>query len=118
MSWLYHDSTLGEAGVLEQIASLQRQLDLANESIDDKLEKLENAGLGPLTLAEQLARARARIAELENELANLVGKDGLLDKSRIKLCRIRCPGCEMRFDANKQVGLGAGDVSELHTSHR
>ena len=70
-SWLYNESSLGAGGVAERIAYLEAALDDANASIDAKLQKLDEAGVAHLTLAERLQRAHERIAELEAELERL-----------------------------------------------
>ena len=44
---------------------MQNELDVANESIDDKLDKLGEAGLGAVELTKALEEARRRIAKLE-----------------------------------------------------
>lgn len=54
---------------------MQKQLDIANESIDDKLDKLEEAGLGVTGLTRALDEARSKIANLEVQLAQL-SRDG------------------------------------------
>ncbi len=59
--------------LLAEISSLQKQLDIANESIDDKLDKLEEAGLGVTDLTKALDEARSRIANLEVQLMHLTG---------------------------------------------
>lgn len=72
MSWLV-DAT-GEASALRimtEIERLQQELDIANESIDDKLDKLEEAGLDVAGLTKALDGARQRIASLEKEVGQL-----------------------------------------------
>ncbi|GAC72376.1 hypothetical protein PANT_7c00071 [Moesziomyces antarcticus T-34] len=72
-SWLYNESTLGAANVVERIAYLEGALDEANASIDAKLQQLDSAGVAHLTLAQRLQQAQERIAELEAELERLRG---------------------------------------------
>ncbi|KAL5492538.1 hypothetical protein ACEPAI_3985 [Sanghuangporus weigelae] len=84
-SWLM--SMTGEistAQLVEEIDRLQRELDMANESIDDKLDKLEEAGLGVVGLTKALEDARRRIVDLENELQD---RDLRLPE------RFSCPRC-------------------------
>ena len=50
---------------MEELHRLQKELDIANESIDDKLDKLGEAGLGVVELTKALEEARRRIAKLE-----------------------------------------------------
>jgi chromosome segregation ATPase len=53
------------------ISRLQRNFDRANESIYDKLDKQEEAGLGVVALTKKLEEARARITALEQEISKL-----------------------------------------------
>ena len=70
-SWLYNESSLGAANVVDRIAYLESALDEANASIDAKLQQLDDAGVAHLTLAERLQQAHERIAELEAEIERL-----------------------------------------------
>ncbi|CBQ70983.1 related to Cingulin [Sporisorium reilianum SRZ2] len=70
-SWLYNESSLGAANVVDRIAYLEGALDEANASIDAKLQQLDEAGVAHLTLAERLQQAHQRIAELEAEIERL-----------------------------------------------
>lgn len=47
---------------------LQQELDIANTQLDRNFGRLEDAGLGALNLAEKLAIAKDRIAQLEEQL--------------------------------------------------
>ncbi|KAK4702179.1 hypothetical protein P7C70_g4047, partial [Phenoliferia sp. Uapishka_3] len=87
------------------IERLQSQLSDANEDIDNKLNKLEAAGSGTISLARQLARARERIAQLEAELDRLLGDHGTLHRVRTRLSAVNCPDCHTTFDANKDIQL-------------
>ncbi|ORX39013.1 hypothetical protein BD324DRAFT_618212 [Kockovaella imperatae] len=69
MSWL--QTTIGDANesvLLAQMEYLQKELDVANGHLDANFSRLEAAGLNGLNLAERLASAQDRIAELEAEL--------------------------------------------------
>ena len=57
--------------LVAEIHRLQDELDKANESIDEKIDRLEEAGLGVVGLTTELARARAKIVELEERVAKL-----------------------------------------------
>ena len=59
---------ISTAHLVEEIGRLQKELDLANESIDDKLDKLEEAGLGVVGLTKALEEARRRIMSLESQI--------------------------------------------------
>lgn len=95
---------LAQIHELEQIVEqLQAQLAEANDQIDDKLDRLEASGSGTISLARQLADARARIALLEGELERLTGQHGSLERVRTRLSKLACPECETTFDAAKLV---------------
>ena len=55
--------------LIEEIGRLQKELNEANESIDDKIDKLEEAGLGVVGLSEALAESRRQVSELKARLA-------------------------------------------------
>ena len=78
--------------LMAEVHKLQRQLDLANESIDDKLDKLEEAGLGVVGLTRTLEEARARINALEDEIKFLRSSEEKMRKSlNVKPCS-NCKG--------------------------
>ncbi|TNY22695.1 hypothetical protein DMC30DRAFT_124475 [Rhodotorula diobovata] len=97
---------LSQIHELEQIVEhLQGQLSDANTQIDTKLDKLEAAGSGTISLARQLSNAQSRIAQLEGDLERLLGEGGSLERVRARLARVHCPECQASFDANKAVQL-------------
>ncbi|KAH9951077.1 hypothetical protein B0H21DRAFT_855438 [Amylocystis lapponica] len=96
LSWLQntvHDPTVSP--LVAEIARLQRELDRANESIDEKLDKLEDAGVGAVDLAQQVDDARARIVALEDELARLSRKE---DRRIRRLQKAKCWKCHAKVD--------------------
>ncbi|KAK4049108.1 hypothetical protein OIO90_005578 [Microbotryomycetes sp. JL221] len=95
---------------------LLEQLSSANDNVDDKLNKLERAGSGTLSLVRQLTDARAKIESLETELDRLLGRQGLLRRARARLTHLSCPGCSTTFDANKMVQLRVGDDGASNSS--
>lgn len=96
MSWLNNttaDPTVSP--LVAEISRLQRELDLANESIDDKLDKLEDAGLGVVGLTQKLEDARAKIVALEDEISRLTRRE---DRRLRRLERVRCQKCHVKVD--------------------
>jgi len=87
----------------QQVEQLHGHLAKANQNVDNKLQKLEAAGLSTINLAEQLAQARARIAELELQLEGLLGKGGVILRVQKRLATLQCPDCQSVFDANDVV---------------
>lgn len=96
MSWL--NSTANDPSVshfMAEINRLQRELDRANESIDDKIDKLEDAGMGVIGLTQKLEDARAKVVVLEVEIV----RHKKAEERRIRrLERLRCQKCKMRVD--------------------
>jgi predicted nucleic acid-binding Zn-ribbon protein len=78
-----------------EISRLQRELDRANESIDDKLDKLQDAGLGVVGLTKKLEDARATMTALEDEISRLSRKE---DRLVHRMERIRCHKCHIKVD--------------------
>ena len=81
--------------LISEIHRLQRELDRANDSIDDKLDKLEDAGMGVVGLTKKLEDARAKIVALEDEITRLSRKE---DRRTRRLTRIRCQKCHVKVD--------------------
>jgi phage shock protein A len=74
---------------------LQRALDEANKSVDDKLDKLEEAGIDVVGLTKKLEDARAKIVLLEDEVARLARRE---DRHMRRLEKMRCPKCLTRVN--------------------
>ncbi|KAI0954730.1 hypothetical protein AcW1_006527 [Taiwanofungus camphoratus] len=111
LSWLQnsvHDPTVSP--LIAEISRLQQELDRANESIDDKLDKLEDAGLGVVGLTRQLDDARARIVTLEDEIARLSRRE---ERRYHRLQRARCLKCHSKVDLRNLHRAAIGDESSL-----
>jgi predicted mannosyl-3-phosphoglycerate phosphatase (HAD superfamily) len=80
-----------------RLLEVDARLAEANESIDEKLDKLEEAGAGAVALNQNLYLSREKVTGLERELARLERREERLIK---KLQRCRCAKCHMRFDAS------------------
>jgi hypothetical protein len=94
--------------LISEINRLQRELDRANESIDDKLDKLEDVGMGVVGLTEKLEDARAKIVALEDEIARLSRKE---DRRTRRLTRIRCQKCHVKVDVKSLTQADERSVS-------
>jgi chromosome segregation ATPase len=92
--------------LLAEIVRLQAELGRANESIDDKLDKLEDAGHGVVGLTKKLEDARAKIVALEEEIARLSRRE---DRRLKRLERARCLKCRSKVDLS---GLGRAAVGD------
>ena len=76
MSWL--QTTLGDANepiMQAQVDYLQKELYAANSQLDANFLRLEAAGLNGLNLAEKLAAAEDKVAELEAQLRSLTQRN-------------------------------------------
>lgn len=104
MSWL--NSTTADpvngSPLVAEISRLQRELDRANESIDDKLDKLEDAGLGVVGLTKKLEDARSKIRSLEDHIARLSRRE---ERRLRRLERIRCRKCLTKVDVRSIIHL-------------
>ncbi|CAE6406017.1 unnamed protein product [Rhizoctonia solani] len=99
-SWM-NQTTVHALGDVDSLAARLVEIDArlveANESIDQKLDKLEAAGTETINLTKNLYLAKEKITCLERELARLGRREERLVK---KLQRCRCTKCHMRFDAS------------------
>ncbi|GAA5824289.1 hypothetical protein JCM11251_001598 [Rhodosporidiobolus azoricus] len=93
------------ADLHQMVEDLRAQISHAYEQVDDKIGRLDSAGLSNLSLARQLSDAEVRIAQLEEQLENLLGQGGSLERVKARLARVHCPECQSSFDANKHVQL-------------
>jgi predicted nucleic acid-binding Zn-ribbon protein len=84
--------------LITEISRLQRELDRANESIDDKLDKLEDAGLGVVGLTKKLEDARSKISALEDEIARLSRRE---ERRIRRLQRARCQKCHTKVNLSE-----------------
>lgn len=103
MSWL--NNTTSDPSIsplVAEIGRLQRELDSANESIDDKLDKLEDAGLGVVGLTKKLEDARSKISRLEDEIARISRKE---ERYMRRFSRMRCQKCNIKVDLRKLTQL-------------
>ena len=96
MSWL--QTTIQEgtgAPLLAEIERLQFELDKANEVIDDKLDRLEDAGVGVISLTQQLEDAKTKVTMLEVEITRITRRD---ERRMKRLQKLRCQKCRVKID--------------------
>src|ERR1700760_4293694 len=93
LSWLNSTHDPSVSPLVAEISRLQRELDRANESIDDKLDKLQDAGLGVVGLTKKLEDARRNIAALEDQISALSRRE---DRLINRMGRIRCHKCHIK----------------------
>ena len=78
-----------------EIARLRQELERANQSIDEKLERIEDAGMDVIDLTRKVEDGRARIASLEDDITRLSRKD---DRRTRRLRKMRCGKCRTKID--------------------
>ena len=98
--------------LLSHIEQLQSDLDRANDSIDDKLDRLESAGAGVVSLTNQLQDARDKVISLENEVARLGRREERKDQ---RLEKLHCKKCGVKVDTRHlQQQRSSGDDRYEH----
>lgn len=114
MSWLNTPASADSnvSPLISEISRLQRELDRANESIDDKLDRLEDAGLGVVGLTEKLEDARSKIVVLEDEIAQLSRRE---ERRISRLKRARCQKCLTKVDLKAITRPIDGDDTYVQT---
>ena len=90
-----------------EIARLRQELERANQSIDEKLERIEDAGMDVIDLTRKVEDGRARIASLEDDITRLSRKD---DRRTRRLQKMRCGKCRTKIDVRSI------DVDERYVS--
>lgn len=107
MSWLrMSPSDPSVAPYIEEIQRLEKELGRANESIDEKLDRLENAGFGNVDLEMRLNDERAKTAALEEDIARLDRRE---ERRLHRLAKAKCPRCRQNVDLRSLNRLGDGD---------
>ena len=96
------------------IAHLQKELDRANEDIDEKLDRLWDAGFGVVELTQQLEDERARNFTLEEDVARLVRRE---ERRVRRLEKARCPKCRSKVDLRSLNRAAEGDERHVLSFH-
>ena len=94
------------APYIAEIQRLERELGRANESIDEKLDRLENAGFGNVELEMRLNDERAKTAALEEDIARLDRRE---ERRLRRLAKARCPRCKQNVDLRSLNRVGDED---------
>ncbi|KAI1790299.1 hypothetical protein LXA43DRAFT_1149321, partial [Ganoderma leucocontextum] len=111
LSWLQNSmQDPSVAPLVVELARLHQELDRANASIDDKLDRLEDAGIGVVDLTKQLEDARAEVVGLEDELARMSRRE---DRRIRRLQRVRCQKCRTKIDMRGLDSTGDADQSSI-----
>ncbi|KAI9451888.1 hypothetical protein F5148DRAFT_1378754 [Russula earlei] len=114
MSWLHASpSDPSVAPYIAEIQRLERELGRANESIDEKLDRLENAGFGNVELEMRLDDERAKTAALEEDVARLDRRE---ERRLRRLGKAKCPRCRHHVDLRGLNRVADGDESTVDFS--
>ncbi|KAH8103946.1 hypothetical protein BXZ70DRAFT_923662 [Cristinia sonorae] len=110
LSWLH--TTMNDpsaAPLFAEIERLQHELDRANQSIDEKLDRLEDAGHGVVGLTKQLEDAKETMVILESDMARLSRRE---ERRLRRLEKLRCQKCRIKVDL-KGLTSSIGDESSI-----
>jgi chromosome segregation ATPase len=94
------------APYVAEIQRLERELGRANESIDEKLDRLEHAGFGNVELEMRLNDERARTGALEEDVSRLNRRE---ERRLRRLAKAKCPHCRQRADMRSLNRVADGD---------
>jgi hypothetical protein len=107
MTWLRSSPSEQSVGpYITEIQRLERELGRANESIDEKLDRLEHAGLGNVELEMRLNDERVRTVALEEDVARLDRRE---ERRLRRLTKAKCPHCRQRVDMRSLNRVAEGD---------
>jgi len=78
----------------------------ANESVDDKIDKLEEVGNGVVALNTKLGDARTRVGVLEHEVARLERRE---ERRMKRMKKVKCLKCGGGLDLSAVFRVGDAD---------
>ena len=96
--------------LIAEIARLQTELDRANESIDQKLDELQEAGFDVVELTKNLEDARSNTVTLENEIARLQRRE---ERRLRRLEKLRCQKCFVKIDPSRLQRAYEADARQV-----
>ncbi len=91
---------------IAEIQRLEKELGRANESIDEKLDRLEHAGFGNVELEMRLNDERVRTATLEEDIVRLDRRE---ERRLCRMSKAKCPHCRQRMDLRSLNRVADGD---------
>lgn|SRR6266850_2714062 len=107
MSWLHMSpSDPSVSPYVAEIQRLERELGRANDSIDEKLDRLEHAGFGNVELEMRLNDERAKTAVLEGDIGRLDRRE---ERRLRRLAKAKCPHCRHHVDLRSLNRVADGD---------
>jgi predicted nucleic acid-binding Zn-ribbon protein len=94
------------APYIAEIQRLEKELGRANDSIDEKLDRLEHAGFGNVELEMRLNDERAKTVALEEDIGRLDRRE---ERRLRRLAKAKCPRCRHSVDLRGLNRLADGD---------
>lgn len=82
------------------------ELGRANDSIDEKLDRLEHAGFGNVELEMRLNDERAKTVALEGDIERLDRRE---ERRLRRLAKAKCPRCRQIVDMRSLNRVGDAD---------
>ena len=99
-----------EKSMVERYHELQIELQEAQKRFDGHFERLEKANLTTFQMADRLAAETERVVALEKNVLEFRKR---FDTVTQRLERVKCPDCEVQFDASKFADLDRSETSLL-----
>lgn len=89
-----------------EIERLRFELDRANEEIDDKLDRLEDAGVGVISLTQQLEDSNAKVSMLEVEITRITRRE---ERRLKRLQRLKCQKCHTKVELRAIIEINGDE---------
>lgn len=99
--------------LIAEIERLQYELDHANEEIDDKLDRLEDAGVGIISLSQQLEDSKAKVSMLEVEITRITRRE---ERRLRRLQKLKCQKCHTKVELAAIIEIN-GDETYVHIAY-
>lgn len=100
---------LDDKSIKQRYQQIQSDLQDAHARFDKNFDRLEKANLVTIRMADRLATETQRVAEMERLVSEGKRK---LDLVGERLERIKCPECEVRFNAVDIVEMDPSEISD------
>ncbi|KAG8927962.1 hypothetical protein FRC02_007546 [Tulasnella sp. 418] len=101
-------SMSGISPILSQLEKMQNELVQAYDKVDDKMDKLQQAGRETMKLKVTVSDLEGKLTSLESEVEILKGKE---DRLKERLTRWRCRTCGERGDVSRYLGASVSSAA-------
>ena len=99
-----------EMSMVERCQELQAELHEAQKRFDGNFERLEKANLTTFQMADRLAEETERVEHLEKQV---IQHRQRFETVTERLEQVKCPECEVRFNASEFANLDRSETSLL-----